>query len=193
MRGWLLSMLLVWACLVQAQNSAEISQFRVDVIDDEVVASSTIVFELPQAVEDALLKGVPLFFMTEADIVRERWYWYDKKVTSVRRQTRLAYQPLTRRWRLNVTAGTAREGGVGLALNQSFDTLEQALSAVKRVTYWQVANLSELSAGVKYKVEFRFRLDVSQLPLPFQIGTLGQTDWDLAAAATAPLTIPPPK
>lgn len=186
-------MLLVWACLVQAQNSAEISQFRVDVIDDEVVASSTIVFELPQAVEDALLKGVPLFFMTEADIVRERWYWYDKKVTSVRRQTRLAYQPLTRRWRLNVTAGTAREGGVGLALNQSFDTLEQALSAVKRVTYWQVANLSELSAGVKYKVEFRFRLDVSQLPLPFQIGTLGQTDWDLAAAATAPLTIPPPK
>lgn len=193
MRGWLLSMLLVWACLAQAQNSAEISQFRVDVIDDEVVASSTIVFELPQAVEDALLKGVPLFFMTEADIVRERWYWYDKKVTSVRRQTRLAYQPLTRRWRLNVTAGTAREGGVGLALNQSFDTLEQALSAVKRVTYWQVANLSELSAGVKYKVEFRFRLDVSQLPLPFQIGTLGQTDWDLAAAATAPLTIPPPK
>lgn len=193
MRGLLLSMLLVWVGLVQAQNSADISQFRLDVIDDEVVASSSIVFELPQAVEDALLKGVPLFFVTEADIVRERWYWYDKKVTSVRRHTRLAYQPLTRRWRLNVTAGAAREGGVGLALNQSFDTLEQALAAVKRVAYWQVATLSELSAGVKYKVEFRFRLDVSQLPLPFQIGTLGQTDWDLAAAATAPLTIPAPK
>lgn len=189
MRGFFLSILLVWAGLAQAQNSADISQFRVDVIDDEVVASSNIVFELPQPVEDALLKGVPLFFVTEADIVRERWYWYDKKVTSVRRHTRLAYQPLTRRWRLNVTAGTAGEGGVGLALNQSFDTLEQALAAVKRVAYWPVAHLSELSSGVKYKVEFRFRLDISQLPLPFQIGTLGQTDWDVAAAATAPLTI----
>lgn len=193
MRGLLLSILLAWVGLVQAQSSAEVPQFRVDVIDDEVLASGSIVFELPQAVEDALLKGVPLFFVTEADIVRERWYWYDKKLTSVRRHTRLAYQPLTRRWRLNVTAGAAREGGVGLALNQSFDTLEQALAAVKRVAYWPVANLSELSAGVKYKVEFRFRLDVSQLPLPFQIGTLGQTDWDLAAAATATLTINPPK
>lgn len=193
MRGLLLSMFLVWAGLTYAQSSADIPQFRVDVIDEEVLASSAIVFELPQAVEDALLKGVPLFFVTEADIVRERWYWYDKKVTSVRRHTRLAYQPLTRRWRLNVTAGAPREGGVGLALNQSFDTLEQALASVKRVAYWPVANLSELSSGVKYKVEFRFRLDVSQLPLPFQIGTLGQTDWDIAAAATAPLTIPPQK
>ncbi len=193
MRGLLLSILLAWAGLVQAQSSADISQFRVEVIDDEVVASSSIVFELPQAVEDALLKGVPLFFVTEADIVRERWYWYDRKVTSVRRHTRLAYQPLTRRWRLNVTAGAAREGGSGLVLNQSFDTLEQALATVKRVAYWPVANLAELSSGVKYKVEFRFRLDISQLPLPFQIGTLGQTDWDLAAAATAPLTIAAPK
>jgi hypothetical protein len=193
MRGFFLSILLVWVGLAQAQNSADISQFRVDVIDDEVVASSTIVFELPQPVEDALVKGVPLFFVTEADIVRERWYWYDKKVTSVRRHTRLAYQPLTRRWRLNVTAGTAGESGVGLALNQSFDTLEQALAAVKRIAYWPVAHLSELSSGVKYKVEFRFRLDISQLPLPFQIGTLGQTDWDVAAAATALLTIPPSK
>jgi hypothetical protein len=193
MRGLLLSMLLAWASLAQAQSSADIPQFRVEVIDDEVVASSSIVFELPQPVEDALLKGVPLFFVTEADIVRERWYWYDRKVTSVRRHTRLAYQPLTRRWRLNVTAGAAREGGVGLVLNQSFDTLEQALATVKRVSYWPVANLSELSSGVKYKVEFRFRLDISQLPLPFQIGTLGQTDWDLSAAATAPLVIAPPK
>lgn len=193
MRSLLLSLLLAWVGLVQAQSSADISQFRVEVIEDDVVASSSIVFELPQAVEDALLKGVPLFFVTEADILRERWYWYDKKVTSVRRHTRLAYQPLTRRWRLNVTAGAAREGGVGLVLNQSFDTLEQALATVKRVAYWPVANLSELTSGVKYKVEFRFRLDTSQLPLPFQIGTLGQTDWDLAAAATAPLIIAPSK
>ncbi len=193
MRGLLLSMLFIWVGLVHAQSSADVSQFRVDVVDDEIVASSNIVFELPPAVEDALLKGVPLFFVSEADIVRERWYWYDKKVTSVRRYTRLAYQPLTRRWRLNVTAGGAREGGAGLALNQSFDTLEQALATVKRVAYWPIANLAELSSDVKYKVEFRFRLDVSQLPLPFQIGTLGQTEWDLAAAATAPLTIHPPK
>ena len=34
--------------------------------------------EIPSAVEDALLKGIPMVFLAEADILRERWYWYDK-------------------------------------------------------------------------------------------------------------------
>jgi len=176
-----------------AQNATEISQFRVERVDDQIVASSNIVFELPVAVEEALLKGVPLFFILEADLLRERWYWYDRQIASVKRHSRLAYQPLTRRWRLNVTAGAGREGGGGLALNQSFATLEQALSAIKRVSQWQIAEATDLAPGVKYKVEFRFRLDLSQLPLPFQIGTLGQSEWDLTAGVTAPLVLTPAK
>ncbi len=185
---------LAWfACIAHAQSPADINQFHVDRIDEEVVVAGNIVFELPAAVEDALLKGVPLFFVLEADLLRERWYWFDRKVTSVKRHTRLVYLPLMRRWRLNVTAGTGREGGVGLALNQSYDTLEQALAAVKRVSHWQIADAAELAPGVKYKVDLRFRLDLSQLPLPFQIGTFGQSEWDLAAFVTVPLTLNPAK
>lgn len=186
-------MLAFLATGAHAQNRAEITQFRAERVDDQIVASSNIAFELPAAVEEALLKGVPLFFVLEADVLRERWYWYDRQVATARRHTRLAYQPLTRRWRLNVTAGSGREGGVGLALNQSFDTLEQALSTVKRVSQWQIADATELAAGAKYKVEFRFRLDLSQLPLPFQIGALGQSEWDLAAAVIVPLSLNPSK
>ena len=191
--GLCMCALLGFASIAQAQSSPDISQFYVDRIDDEVVASGNIVFELPTAVEDALLKGVPLFFVLEADLLRERWYWFDRKVTSVKRHTRLVYQPLMRRWRINVTAGAGREGGVGLALNQTYDTLEQALAAVKRVSRWQIADTAELSPGVKYKVDLRFRLDLSQLPLPFQIGTFGQTEWDLTAFVTVPLNLNPAK
>lgn len=181
------------AGVAHAQATADISQFRVERIDDEIIASSNIDFELPSAVEDALLKGVPLYFVLEADLLRERWYWFDRKVNTVKRQIRLAYLPLTRRWRLNVTAGAGREGGVGLALNQSFDTLEQALAVVRRVSYWQIGDAKDLVPGVKYKVELRFRLDLNQLPLPFQIGALGESEWDLAATATVPLTLNPTK
>lgn len=187
---WLCVFALFWIVGVShAQSPADISQFRVERIDEEVIASGNIAFELPTAVEDALLKGIPLYFVLEADVLRERWYWFDRKITSVKRYTRLVYLPLMRRWRLNVTAGAGREGGVGLALNQSYDTLEQALAAVKRVSHWQIVDAAELSPGVKYKVEFRFRLDLSQLPLPFQIGALGQSEWDLAAAVIVPLTV----
>jgi hypothetical protein len=108
----------------------------------------------------------------------------------VRRQLRLAYQPLTRHWRLNnVTAGAARDGNLGLALTQSFDTLEEALAAIKRISRWKITDAAALENGVKYRVDFNFRLDLSQLPRPFQIGAQGQSDWDLAATASTTLSV----
>lgn len=175
------------AALVHAQNATDISQFQVERIDDEIVLSAQLDFELPAAVEDALLKGIPLFFVTELDLLRERWYWYDKKLNTRERHIRLTYQPLTRRWRLVVMAGTGDGGRLGLTLNQSFNTLPQALMGIKRLSRWKVADVSELDAKLKYRVEFRFRLDLNQLPRPFQIGAIGQSDWNIAATISAPL------
>ena len=140
-----------------------------------------------------MLKGVPLFFVNEAEVLRERWYWYDKKISAAERHFRLAYQPLTRRWRLNVTAGAGRDASLGLALNQSFDTLAQVLSVIKRISRWKIADASELDLNQKYKIEFRFRLDLNQLPRPFQIGALGQSDWDIAATSSSVLVLASPK
>jgi hypothetical protein len=181
--------LVLVAGVCQAQIATEISQYQVERLEDEILVSAQVAFELPSAVEEALLKGIPMSFVTEANVLRERWYWYDKKLASVQRNMRLAYQPLTRRWRLNVSAVPGREAGVGLALNPSFDTLEDALSAIKRISRWKVADAADLEGGVKYKVEFSFKLDLSQLPRPFQIGALGQSDWDLAAATSTTLTL----
>jgi hypothetical protein len=177
------------AGVCHAQIATEISQYQVERLEDEVLVSAQVAFELPAAVEEALLKGIPMFFVTEATVLRERWYWYDKKLASVQRHMRLAYQPLTRRWRLNVSAGLGRDVSVGLALNPSFDTLEDALSAIKRVSRWKIADTADLESGLKYRVNFSFKLDLSQLPRPFQIGALGQSDWDLAAATSTTLTL----
>lgn len=185
--------LLLAVGLVQAQNAAEISQLRVDRLDDEILVSAQVQFELPSTVEDALQKGVPLFFVSEAEILRERWYWYDKRVGLAERHLRLAYQPLTRRWRLTVTSGAAKGSGLGLSLNQNFDTLSQALATIKRVSRWKIADATELDTSLKYRVEYRFKLDLSQLPLPFQIGTLGQADWDVTVTLQTPLSLDLPR
>lgn len=172
-----------------AQSTAELSQIRAERVEDEILISAQIGFELPTAVEEALLKGIPMYFVAQAEITKERWYWYDRKVASADRYMRIAYQPLTRRWRLNVTAGADRSGSTGLVLNQSFDTLPQALSVIKRLFRWKVAVFSDLEGGGKHKLELRFRLDLSQLPRPFQIGAIGQSDWDVAAEVTTPLVL----
>jgi len=173
--------------VARAQVSTDITQLRLERSEDEWHLSAQLQFEIPPVVEDALLKGIPMVFVISADVLRERWYWYDKRVLSTERQMRLAYQPLTRRWRLNVSSGPATASGTGLALNQSFDALPQALSAIKRIAKWRVADVAELESAAKYKLDFRFKLDLGQLPRPFQIGALGQSDWDIAAGVLTPL------
>jgi len=173
-----------WA---HAQTAAALDQLRADRAGTEVLVSATIAFELPAVVEEALLKGVPLFFMLESDLLQERWYWYDKRVTGVQRQLRLAYQPLTRRWRVNATGAAGGDGPQGLALSQNFDTLTEAMATIKQVSRWRVGELGESESSGKYRVEFRFRLDLGQLPRPFQIGTIGQSEWDIRTSGRAPV------
>lgn len=189
-RRWLVTCaLLVLGALSHAQGAVETVQFGVERADDQIQLSAQLQFELPAAVEDALLKGIPMVFVMNADILRERWYWYDKRLVGAARYFRVAYQPLTRRWRLNVTSGAGASASVGLALNQSYDSLALALAAIKRVSKWTIAEVTELDAAQKYKVEFRFRLDLTQLPRPFQIGMLGENDWEIAVAAQTPLIL----
>lgn len=180
--------LLALSPMVMAQNSAELSQILTERVEDEILVSAQVSFELPTAVEEALLKAIPMYFVVRADITKESWYWYDKKVVTAERYMRIAYQPLTRRWRLNVTTGADRSGSTGLVLNQSFDTLPQAMSVIKRIFRWKIAEANDLD-GSKHKLELRFRLDLSQLPRPFQIGAIGQSDWDVGAFVVTPLVL----
>ena len=165
----------------------EISKLRFERQADAVLLSASATFELPDAVEDALQKGVALIFVAEADVFRERWYWTNKRVAHAERHMRLAFQPLTRRWRLNAASGHINANGMGVALNQNFETLAEALAVVQRLSRWKIADMAELEAGQNHFVEFRFRLDVSQLPRPLQIGTLGQSDWTIEGVVSQPL------
>lgn len=183
---------LLLAGLAQADAPpAEVTQLRMERTEEGLLLSATVHFELPAVIDDALEKGIPMFFVAEATLLRDRWYWYDKQVASAARHMRLSYHPLTRRWRLQVSA--APLGNSGLALGQTFDTREEALAAVQRVSRWKIADGTELETGARYNVDFRFRLDVSQLPRPFQIGAVGQAEWNIAAARNQRLALESPR
>jgi hypothetical protein len=176
---------------VQAQQQehrpAAITQLLVQRVDGELELSAEVQFELSAQIEDALHKGIPMFFVADAEIVRERWYWTDKTVAHATRYMRLAYQPLTRRWRLNVGPRPIDQSGVGVTLAQTFDDLPEALASVRRLARWQIAHAADLSADRDHVLRFRFSLDVSQLPRPFQIGAVGQSEWSIAASAALKL------
>jgi hypothetical protein len=168
----------------EGSSATSISAIQVERLEGAIHLNAQLQFELPTTIEDVLLKGIPLIFVAEAEVRRDRWYWYDKKLVVANRQMRLAYQPLTRRWRLNITNGYGANGlggGLGGGLPQYFDTLTEAMSKIQRINRWRIVELAELDPDVLHTLDLTFKLDVSQLPRPFQIGLIGQSEWNISA------------
>lgn len=124
-------------------------------------------FDLPRSVQDALNRGIPLYFVTDFSIQSERWYWVNKPIVEASLMTRLSYSPLTRQYRLS-------RGG----LSQSFDSLSETLAILKSLHGWRVSDNPTIENPEICVAEVRIRLDTEQLPLPMQV-TIGENDWDL--------------
>jgi hypothetical protein len=161
--------LLLGAAAPARAEPIELTTFEIVHNEDGVQLSFNARFDLPRGVEDALQKGVPLYFVVEANVFRERWYWLDRRIATASRAWRLAYQPLTRKYR--VTFG---------GLNQSYDTLDEAMAVLRRVGAWRIAEAAQVEEGARHYLEFRYRLDTSQLPRPMQIGIGAQAEWELS-------------
>ena len=194
--SWLMGCLLCLASgMAWSQPQASVDTLNLQRQDDGWFLATQLSFELPQAVEDALGRGIPFFFMAEVEVLRERWYWADKLVTRHERYWRLSYHPLTRRWRLLASANPIGNSGLGGNLGQNFDSLSEALSAIQRINRWRIADVAEIDMEAKHRADFRFRLDLTQLPRPLQIGALGETDWALSLSRSQRMTpeLPPVK
>jgi hypothetical protein len=156
-----------------AAAEADLTHFEITRDEDGVYCTFIVNFELAKGPEDALARAVPLFFVAEAEVFRDRWYWRDRRIAHPTRVWKIVYQPLTSSYRVTTVGG----------LGQTYPTREEALLALSRATRWKIAEASQLDDG-HYYVEFNYRLDVTLLPRPMQIGVAGQNDWQLMVQRT---------
>ena len=140
--------------------------------DEGYVLAVDFRFDLNTRLEEAVSRGVVLYFVADFELSRDRWYWLDEQLASRSQTYRLSYHALTRQYRLTT-------GG----LHQSFETLSEALRVLRRIRNWLVIDKDSKSLvpGEVYQASVRFRLDLNQLPRPFQISALGNKDWTLAS------------
>ncbi len=136
--------------------------------EDGYYLNAEFAFTLNPTLDEALQKGVPLYFLLEFELTRPRWYWLDEKVLTATTQYRLSYNALTRQYR-------ASSGLLG----QTFDALDELERFLSRVTSREVARRDQLVKGVRYDAAVRLRLDVNQLPKPFQVSALASREWSL--------------
>jgi hypothetical protein len=129
--------------------------------------------------EEALNRGVPLYFVVEFEAARPRWYWFDEKPVQQSQTYKITYTPLLRQYRL--TVGTQY---------QNFTRFEEVTRVLARVRGWHVADRGSLKKDVTYQAAVRMRLDTAQLPKPFQVNAIASRDWTLTSDWHRWLTTP---
>ena len=148
----------------------KIKSFELERVDNDWLLNASFQIELSPGLENAVQKGVVLYFQTDFELTRARWYWFDEKPVVAQRQTRLSYQPLTQQYRI------ASDG-----FTFSAKTITEALQAVGSIGGWRVIDNEQLDPNKAYTASLHMALDLSKLPKPFQVNALNNRDWNISS------------
>ena len=174
-RRWLASFLLIlvfgaFASLARAEGIS-VRDVSIDPGDDGWQLQAEFDVQFSPRLEEAVNRGVPLYFVIEFELSRPRWYWFDEKPVQLSQVYKVSYTPLLRQYRLS-----AGNGGY-----QNFTRFEEVTRVLSRVRGWHVADRGSLKKDVTYQAAVRMRLDTAQLPKPFQLNAIASRDWTLAS------------
>ena len=162
------SVLLVWLFAATAYaEGVSVNKAEARLGENGYQLSASYDINLTFAAQQALTRGIPLYFVGEFSLTRSRWYWLDEEIFQGEQTVKLSYNVLTRQYRLSRGA-----------LFQNFASFEDALNILARQS--SVTIPAELiKKDGNYTAAARLRLDIAQLPLPLQVNALTGKDWAL--------------
>jgi len=176
--------LLLLAAVAAHAGSIEPKRAALTPGEDGYTLSAEFAIDLGNRLEDAVARGVPLYFNLEFVLERGRKYWVNEHIVTRSLTYKLAYSSLMRQYRLSTGN-----------LHQNFGSLAEAMRVVGRIAALPVVDKGLILAGEPYEAAVRLSLDRSQLPKPFQVDAIMDRDlqvdtkvlrWHFVAAATTP-------
>lgn len=170
----LLLMCVLTVSLAQLDSSTRVSAVKLEPSKAPTPAGWNLAaefeIELGHKLREAVDRGLPLQFAVDFQLTRARWYWMDEEVVSTTYPLSLSYNALTRTYRVTTPHNT-----------YNTPTLEDAMQRMTKVRDWAVIPRDRIEIGQPYTAQVRFRLLLTELPKPFQISALVNSEWDLAS------------
>ena len=166
---WVRALLLAFAACALAPAHAEgidVKSASLVQDDDGWHVDAQFDVQFSPRLEEAVNRGVPLYFVVEFELSRPRWYWFDEKPVQASQTYRITYTPLLRQYRLSM--GSAY---------QNFTRFDEVTRVLARIRDWHVANKGAIKLDGPYQASVRMRLDTAQLPKPFQLNAIASKDW----------------
>ncbi len=161
-------LLLLWLITGQAlADGIQVGKVQVRQSDDGYQLAVEYDINLNFVLQQALSRGIPLYFVSEFSLTRSRWYWLDEDIYHSDQTTKFSYNILTRQYRISRGA-----------LYQNFASLDEALNTLARQSSGMIP-VSVFDKSEKYVAEVHLRLDITQLPKLLQVNALTGRDWNL--------------
>lgn len=168
--AFLVGLLLSFAFSFAWASDITVRQRQISIGEEGYVLAADFNLNLNPRLEEAVTRGVALYFVVDFELSRSRWYWLDEQLVSRSQSFQLSYHALTRHYRLST--GT---------LHQSFPSLDDALRILSRLRNWHIIEKSGLKGDQTYFAALRMRLDLTQMPKTFQVNALANRDWNLSS------------
>ena len=143
-------------------------------LEDEVYfLHARISYPLSKQALEALQSGVELNFQLRIEVSRVRRFLPDANVAILLQRYQLRFNALVNRYVIR----NLNSGG-----QQSFASLDAALSFLGRVSDLPILDRALLQTGKKYNLKLQAELDVKRLPAPIQLLAFWLDDWRLTSA-----------
>ena len=149
-----LALLLAVAPVVEAADQGiTLKEAKLELAEDGWQLSADFDIQFTPTLQEAVNRGVPLYFIYEFEARSPRWYWFDRKNVIATRERRVSYTPLTQQYRVAV-------GNYSVNVS-NFEDVKRQLSTLRG---WAVTGRDSLRPGERYELMVRMRLDTAQLP-----------------------------
>ena len=169
-RSFFCGAILLFAAHTAMAADISVRNPQLAVNDDGYSLSADLNINFNPRLEEAVNKGIVLYFAVEFELTRSRWYWFDEHIIRRNKIFQLSYHALTRQYRLSTGA-----------LHQSYATLDEVVRIMSRLRNWQVLEKGEIKSDQIYLAGLRMSLDLTQMPKTFQVSALSNKDWNLSS------------
>ena len=163
---WIVGCVLLCFGGAAGANGIGVSRAQIEADGDSYQLDSQLQIDLPPALADAVERGVTLEFELVFSLLRPRTFWFDATVVERREIRSIAFNSLTRSYR--VSLGSTSE---------TTERLEDALNALSAVRMPRLFLASAVESGKRYRAALRVSLDWSHLPKPLQMNALASRAW----------------
>ncbi len=151
------------------EGALEIDSAFININDGVYQLHAQIRYPVSEEAIVALREGVSLSYDLEVEVFRDRRFWLDANILSIRLPRELSYQPVSERYVMRDPLDGDEQ--------KSYPTVEAALQDLGRVEGWPILVASQLAVEGEYRVRVRASMRRGRLTDALRTLMFWTDDW----------------